>query len=80
MRTGKLSLTLLLLLCFSASPALAYIGPGAGAGTVAVVLGILASIVMAFVALLWYPLKRLMKSRKAAKEVEADETESSSDS
>ncbi len=49
------------------SPALAYIGPGAGAGTIAVVLGILASIAMAFVALLWYPVKRLIRSRKPAR-------------
>jgi preprotein translocase subunit SecF len=48
----------------AATPAAAYIGPGAGAGTIAVVLGVLASIVMAFIALLWYPMKRLLKSKK----------------
>lgn len=48
-----------------AAPAGAYIGPGAGAGTIAVVLGILASIVMAFFAILWYPVKRLLKKRAA---------------
>lgn len=46
----------------------AYIGPGAGAGTIAVVLGILASILMAFVAIVWYPLKRLARGRKARRE------------
>ncbi len=50
----------------AALPALAYIGPGVGAGTIAVVMGILASIVMAFVAVLWYPIKRLMKRGKPA--------------
>lgn len=50
---------------FAASPAAAYIGPGMGAGTIALVLGILAAIVMAFLALLWYPLKRMLKARKA---------------
>jgi Kef-type K+ transport system membrane component KefB len=49
------------------APAHAYIGPGAGAGTIAVVLGILASIVMAFFALLWYPVKRVVKRFKAAR-------------
>ena len=53
-----------LLMIVSATPAYAYIGPGAGAGTIAVVLGVLASIFFAFVAILWYPLKRLIKSRK----------------
>lgn len=39
----------------------AYIGPGLGTGTIAVVLGIFASIILAFVAIVWYPLKRLFK-------------------
>lgn len=50
------TLTLLL-----ASPAEAYIGPGIGAGAIALVLGVLTAIGMAFVAILWYPLKRLLK-------------------
>jgi hypothetical protein len=40
----------------------AYIGPGAGAGVIAIVLGILSSILLAFVGILWYPIKRLIKS------------------
>ena len=44
---------------------------GVGAGTIAIVLGILASIVMAFFAILWYPVKRLIKKRKAAQKVDA---------
>jgi hypothetical protein len=74
---GKLAYVFVTVIFLASWPAQAYIGPGAGAGTIAVVLGILASIVMAFVALLWYPLKRLMKRRKAAK---ADRIGSSSDS
>jgi len=49
------------------APAHAYIGPGVGAGTVAVVLGILSSIFLAFVGIIWYPIKRLIKGRKASK-------------
>lgn len=37
----------------------AYIGPGAGAGVVATVLGILAGIMMLVVGVVWYPIKRL---------------------
>ncbi len=44
-----------------AEPALAYIGPGVGAGMIATVLGILTAIVLAMVAIIWYPLKRLIK-------------------
>lgn len=48
----------------SADPAAAYIGPGLGAGAIAAVFGVLAAIVMAFVAVLWYPIKRLVTKRK----------------
>lgn len=68
MRTDRLTLSLMAAAAaaiFAAGPAAAYIGPGAGAGTIAVVLGVLAAIVMAFFAILWYPLKRLLKNRKA---------------
>lgn len=80
MHTKKLNIFLLVPLLFVALPAHAYIGPGAGAGTIAVVLGILASIVMAFVAIIWYPLKRLIRKRKAIKEVGADKPGSSGSS
>jgi hypothetical protein len=43
----------------------AYIGPGAGAGAVAVVLGILGSIVLGLIGVVWYPIKRLIKKRKS---------------
>lgn len=62
---------LLVPLLLVALPANAYIGPGAGAGTIAVVLGILASIVMAFFGILWYPVKRLIKKRKATRQARA---------
>jgi hypothetical protein len=47
-----------------APPTHAYIGPGAGAGTIAIVFGVIASIFLAFVAILWYPFKRYIKGRK----------------
>lgn len=53
-----------LLTALLATPAHAYIGPGAGAGTIAVVFGVIASIFLAFIAIIWYPLKRLFKGRK----------------
>jgi len=62
----KLGLSINLLVMLLAFPANAYIGPGAGAGTIAVILGVIASIFLAFVAILWYPLKRLVKGRKTS--------------
>lgn len=48
----------------AATPAHAYIGPGAGLGTIIVVLGVLAAVVMAFFGLLWFPIKRALKARR----------------
>lgn len=45
--------------------ALAYIGPGVGAGALAAAVGVLGSIFLAIFAVLWYPIKRMLKGRKA---------------
>jgi preprotein translocase subunit SecF len=42
----------------------AYVGPGLGAGTIGVILGILGSLFIALFAIIWYPLKRLLKKNK----------------
>jgi len=60
----KLNLYIILLTGLISTPAYAYIGPGAGAGTIAIVLGVIASIFLALIAIVWYPLKRLINSRK----------------
>ncbi|MFK7876189.1 MAG: hypothetical protein AB8B71_10470 [Paracoccaceae bacterium] len=59
----KLIFSLLALLAMS-SPAVAYIGPGMGAGAVAVVAGVIGSIFLAIFAVLYYPIKRLIKSKR----------------
>lgn len=46
------------------SPAHAYIGPGLGAGALATVLGVLLAVLMLVVGIIWYPLKRLIRSLK----------------
>lgn len=44
--------------------AFAYIGPGLGAGAIGAVLGVLGSIFLGLFAIIWYPVKRLMKRYK----------------
>lgn len=70
--------TLILILIFviilsSAETTYAYVGPGIGAGTVGVILGLIASILLALFAVIWYPIKRLFKiknrKRKTPEEV-----------
>ena len=40
----------------------AYSGPGVGLGAIGVVLGIVGSVVLMTVSLIWYPFKRLIRS------------------
>ncbi len=47
-------------------PALAYIGPGAGLGAIAVMIALIVGVLLLVVGLVWYPLKRLLKSRSEA--------------
>ena len=57
----------------------AYIGPGMGAGTIGVVLGILAAFFLGLIAIVWYPLKRLFsklfKKEKASANGGSEDTE-----
>lgn len=65
-------LTVAVGLLFIAGPAQAYIGPGVGAGLVATVMGILTAIALAIVAIVWYPIKRLLRrSAPSSKAVES---------
>jgi hypothetical protein len=58
----------LILLVLPVSPALAYIGPGAGISVLGSLLSILATIFVAIGAVLFWPLRKLMKRRKARRE------------
>lgn len=49
---------------FFASNAFAYIGPGMGAGIFAVIFGILAAIFLGLIAIIWFPIKRLLSRFK----------------
>ena len=63
--TTAVSTSIVLAALTSASPAFAYVGPGLSAAAVLTVLGVLFSIVLAAFALIYYPLKRALKKRKA---------------
>ena len=54
-------------------PAHAYIGPGLGLGSIAVIFGILGSILLAIFASVWYPIKRMLKKRRAKNEAPVEE-------
>lgn len=54
------------------SPAFAYIGPGVAAGAIASVLGVLGSIVLGIFAVIYYPIKRVLKRHKKAKRADGE--------
>ena len=45
-----------------------YIGPGAGAGAIAVLIAVLLGLVLLF----WYPIKRMVRSRRSNASAEED--------
>ena len=62
----KLKIIKLLMLSFFIGiyPAHAYIGPGLGVGAIGAILGVIGSILVAIFAILWYPIKRMIKRKK----------------
>ncbi len=46
--------------------ALAYVGPGAGLGVIAVTISVLLGVVLLVVGFLWYPLRRIISKRKGS--------------
>lgn len=48
------------------SVAHAYIGPGAGISAIGAALALVAAVFFAVVGFVWYPVKRLLRKRKAA--------------
>lgn len=61
---NSVAIFLLTLLSSITTVAEAYVGPGLGMGTLGVIIGFVASLLIALFAILWYPLKRLLKTRK----------------
>ena len=55
-----------LLIAALPTPALAYGGPGLGLGIISVVFGVLGAVVLGFIAILWYPFKRLIRRMRRA--------------
>ncbi|QGY41973.1 hypothetical protein GM415_03430 [Pseudodesulfovibrio cashew] len=56
---------LFLTLCITPLDAHAYIGPGAGLSAIGSFLALVAAVVAAIFGFLWYPIKRMVRSRKA---------------
>ena len=71
MNTRLLALTALMLAL--ATPAAAYIGPGAGLGAIGTVIAVLGAILLLIVGFVWYPVKRLIKGKRKTAETQIEE-------
>jgi uncharacterized oligopeptide transporter (OPT) family protein len=47
-------------------PAAAYVGPGAGLTAIGALLAVIATLFLAVVGFIWYPVKRLLRQRRPA--------------
>ena len=63
-------LFLLIILLLIPQNVLAYIGPGMAISTVLVVLGVVASLFLGLLAVIYYPIKRLIKKLKSKRKVQ----------
>lgn len=57
-----------MLLVFVPAQAQAYLGPGLGMGAISVAFGVIGSIFLAIVGIIWYPFKRLLRKMRRAKQ------------
>lgn len=69
----QIALLIIFLMPFNAY---AYIGPGLGIGTIGAVFGVILSIFIALLAIVWYPFKRLLKKMKKKKSGDDDSVSS----
>jgi hypothetical protein len=60
-------LLFLLISVFLADIAHAYVGPGLGLGVIGAIFGVVVAVFLAIVGVVWYPLKRMLRRRKAVK-------------
>jgi hypothetical protein len=56
-------LIVLVLFLFSTATAHAYVGPGLGLGVIGAILGTLLAVIMAIAGVVWYPVKRMLKTK-----------------
>ena len=65
-KTFRLILAFVVLLVIQPAAAEAYIGPGVATGAIVAVFGVIGSFFLAIFAVIWYPVKRLLKRRKVS--------------
>ena len=60
--------------CATASPALAYIGPGAGITMLGALWGVIVAVLLAVAAVLFWPIRALLRRRRRSNVIAGDAT------
>jgi O-antigen/teichoic acid export membrane protein len=60
-------LLILLSLLLASTNVFAYVGPGLGLGVLGTIIGAIAAVLLAIFGIIWYPIKRMIKKKKAPK-------------
>ena len=73
--TAKSVLQLISILWITLLPgtAMAYIGPGAGLSAIGTLIALVGAVLLAIIGFVWYPLKRMLRSRKQAADPATDQ-------
>ena len=58
----------------TAHPALAYIGPGAGLSAIGTAVAVIGAILLLIVGFVWYPVRRMLRNRRAKQEIPTDDS------
>ena len=69
------TLPLILLILFSTTNAHAYIGPGTGVGAFAIFAAVVLGVVLLFIAVVWFPIKRRFFSSNSDKNKQTETNE-----
>jgi membrane-bound ClpP family serine protease len=70
-RIGLVAACSLVLVLATTLPAAAYIGPGAGLSVIGTILALVATLGLAIFGFVWFPLKRVLRQRRAATQRQA---------
>jgi hypothetical protein len=72
---SKMSACFTIALILISTEAQAYIGPGLGAGAIGAVLGVIGSIFLLIFAVIYYPIKRMLKKKRGNAAAASDASE-----
>lgn len=63
---SRFLISFVMLCALTATPAMAYVGPGSGLGAIGIAFGVVGTVLLSLVSFVWYPVKRMHRSIRKA--------------